>query len=696
MKKFCTVLITVSLIILACAKKEESIAGEQGGKMVIGTADLPAVISPLAPSMFGSNEVLDLLFMHLHRIDPETGKMRPELASSWEFSEDLTSITYYLRDDVMWEDGTAVTAEDIYYTYEKMKDPKTNYPNVARLRFIKGVQVVGTYAIKFTFDKVYADILTDSDIMAVPKHIYEKKGMKFGQEPVGNGPYKIKEWIPGSGLVLTANDKYYRGKPPLDEIYVKYYTDMDNMIEDFANGDLDIVLNITPTGAKGLEKNKNIAIDSRPGNTYTYIGWNIKHPYLKDKEIRKALTMAINTKKILNDVFTEMGTISLGPLPPSSWGYNEDITPVKHNLAEARKILQKKGFEDRNRNKIFDKDRKDFTLNLITNVENPDRVKILKLVAEDLKSLGIRVNVKALDTKSFIEAIVKRDFDGFIMGWSVDEKIDPTAYWYSDPAKGIFNFVSYKNSVVDSLIDVGVAMLNRKKAKEVWNEFQKVIYEDLPYTFLIVANDISVSYKRIKGFDKGIALASAYTYWIPEAERRVAVASLPPPVEEDTATTTTTTTTTGEKPEEGVKPKKEEVTEKPPPVVVNPEKLLEATVKKETTAVATTTPDTTEEAAITPPTPPKPSVITRAAPIKQVAPKYPESARTVGATGKVTVRVVVGTDGKVKAVKILSSFGNPACEAAAVEAAKKWEFKPATKDGVPFEQKVTIPFSFRP
>ncbi|MGB3341504.1 MAG: TonB family protein [bacterium] len=692
MRKFVCLFILIVLAISVCTKKEEKLTGEQGGKLVIGTTDLPAVISPLAPSTFGSNDILDLLFMHLHRIDAKTGKMKPELAASWEFSEDLTSITYYLRTDVTWWDGEPVTAEDVYFTYERMRDPKTNYPNIAGLRFIEKAEIIGPYAIKFTFNKIYADLLTDSDIIAVPKHIYEKEGVGFGYKTiVGNGPYKIAEWVPGSGLVLTYNDTYFRGRPPLDEIYIKYYADINMMLDDFAVGDLDLVFNITPVRAKELAANQNIEVDTKPGNTFTYIGWNFDNLHLKNKEIRKALTMAVNTERILNEVFAGMGTISLGPLPPSSWGYNEDIEPIKHNLLEARKMLEKLGFEDRNRNKIYDMDRKDFTLNIITNVENAERVKILELVAEDLRALGVRVNARNLDTRSFIEAVVTGDFDGFIMGWSVGDKIDPTVYWYSDPVKGRFNFVNYKNILVDSLIDIGVAMLNRKKAEEIWHEFQKIVYEDVPYTFLIVANDISASYKRVKGADQGFVLANAYTYWIPEAERRIAVATLPPSVEEEVTMPTEAETLT-EKPE--IKPE-EEV--KKPPEIVAPEKLLEAAAKKETTAVVIAPPDSgTATPFITPPEPPKPSVVTRATPVKQVQPRYPDAAKAVGAVGRIVVRVVVGIDGKVKSATVLSSFGNPACEAEALAAAKKWEFKPATNDGVPFEQKISIPFSFKP
>ena len=131
--------------------------------------------------------------------------------------------------------------------------------------------------------------------------------------------------------------------------------------------------------------------------------------------------------------------------------------------------------------------------------------------------------------------------------------------------------------------------------------------------------------------------------------------------------------------------------EERPPEVVEPERILEAAAMEETTTVAAA-----PETLSVPTPPPKPLVITSAKPIKQVKPKYPESARTLGATGRVVIRVLVGTDGKVKKTTVLSSFGNPACEEAALATAQQWEFTPATKDDVPFEQNVSIPFDFRP
>lgn len=687
MKKCCAVVLLIFFIFPMCSKKEDNLVGDQGGTMVIGTTDLPTIISPLSPSMFGSNDILDLLFMHMHRVDAATGKMKPELASSWEFSEDLTSVTYYLRKNVTWWDGQPVTAKDVYYTYRVMRDPDTQYPNVARLRFIKDVEIVGTYAVKFSFDRVYADLLTDSDIMVIPKHLHEQAGESFGTEVImGNGPYQVVEWVPGETIILLANEAYYRGKPPLDEIIIQHYDNIDGMVSDFMRGDLDVVLNITPEQAGTVQANENIAVDAHPGNTYTYIGWNLEHTFLNDRDIRRAVSMAINTEKILNDIFSGMGTVSLGPLPPSSWGYDGSISQLTYDVSEAQRILLEKGFLDKNRNAVIEKDGEEFVLTILTNRENPERVRILEFVADDLRRIGVRVNARYLSTEVFIRSVLNKEFDGFVMGWSVDEKIDPAIYWSSEASKGIFNFVSYSNGKVDSLMDVGVTMVNRKKAKEIWSEFQKTVYNDQPYTFLIVADDISAYYKRVKGIQRSLTLTSAYTYYIPEAERRVAVAALSTPSIIDTISS--------ERPSAERLTAAAESLEEKPPQVVAPEKLLEAAARKETTTVAQDTAAT--EPSIIPAPPPKPSVITRASAVKQIAPKYPEAARTIGAAGRVVVRVVVGTDGKVRTASIAESFGNAACEVAALTAVQQWEFNPATKDGVPFEQQLAIPFDFKP
>lgn len=681
MREFRSALMIVIIALAFCTRKEEKIAGEPGGRLVIGTLEMPERLSPLEPSVFSSNDLLELMFLRLHAFDPATGKMIPMLAESWEFSEDLRSLTYYLRKGITWWDGTAVTAHDVLYTYQQMKDPAMGYPNVNALRFIKDVRLINDHAVKFTFDKVYADILTDSDIMPVPRHIHEQVGMDFGRYPVGNGPYRIKEWIAGTGIVLEANDEYFRGRPSLDELIVRYYANAPQMFEDFRTGGLDLIFNIAPAAAQEIRRDEDVTIHSRPGNTYLYVAWNHEHPFLKEPEVRRALAMAVDRKRLVNEIYGGRAELSRGPLPPSSWGYDEAIEMIDHNVDRARAVLEAQGFVDFNRNRIIDKDRKDFTLRMITNAENPDRVAILSYVAEDLQQIGIRVVPQVLAANDFVAALVAGQFDAFIMGWRVADKIDPSVIWHST---GRYNLVSYASATVDSLIDTGIAMLDRNSAKEVWHDFQKVVYEDQPYLFLVVSDDISASRDFVRGVGPGSGLANAHTYWIPASERRataVALAREPEPSAEIPA----------REPAPGSIPESTAMIEIQPTLVIAPERMLELAARSETTVI-----DTGFMASEPLPPPPKPSVIKRAEPLKRIEPKYPAAALEFGAAGTIVVRVLVGVDGLVKETAIVSSFGNPACEEAALAAARQWEFTAATKDGVPFEQRVSIPFTFTP
>ncbi|HID32623.1 MAG TPA: TonB family protein, partial [bacterium (Candidatus Stahlbacteria)] len=384
--------------------------------------------------------------------------------------------------------------------------------------------------------------------------------------------------------------------------------------------------------------------------------------------------------RLLKDIYLDEGELSTGPLPPSSWGFNKDLKPIPYNPTKATEILAKAGWKDLDYDRILERGRvrNEFQLTIIANRENPDRVQILNQVAEDLKRIGIRVNKEVVDIGTFIRRVIARDFDGMIMGWTVGDKIDPTIYWHSDPERGRYNFVGYKNNRIDSLIEAGLLSINIKKAIKIWNQFQQIIYDDQPYTFLVVPNEISAYHSRIQGVDAeiGADVPLAYTYWFEKKDQRI-VKLEEEKVEERPG-----------KPVEAVK--KPTPTPPKPPETVTPEKILEEAAKRETAA---TKPAKVETVASEPF---KPSKITRPKIINFVPAKYPPSLIDLGIEGTVVVKVLVGTDGRVKETIIQTSFGDVLCEREALAAARKATFKPATKDGVPYEAWVSLPFKFRP
>jgi peptide/nickel transport system substrate-binding protein len=691
MRRFTIVLLLVLMVALACQKGDREVfSGERGGELVVGSTSEPTTLNPLYPPLGKSIGVENLIFLSLYGRNSE-GKIVPELAYSWEYSEDFKAITFYLRKDVTWSDGEPFTAEDVAFTFDLIKDPKVGSSLAASVRFIDSVKVLNPYKVRFFFSRVYADELLDAGMMPLPKHVLAEAGdirnASFNTAPIGNGPYVLEKWERGRSIELSANEMFYRGTPALEKVHFWFAPGEEALVTEMLEGKVDIVTEVSPSLYERIKENNDINLIIKPGDTYTYIGWNLSKPLFRNLNMRLALTSAIDRGKLVQDVFLNLADIAKGPIPPTSWAYDEELGTYEYDPGKAKRLLEEMGWVlPRNRN-VRRKDNEQLHFTLITNKENPIRIAIANFVAANLAEAGVQVTTEFLDTPTFIARLIAGDFDAFILGWSIKERIDPTMVWNSDPEKGKFNLVAYKNPKVDSMIDLGLLKLDRRETKKIWAEFQRIIAEDIPNTFLFYPKDISAANRRVKGIkenDARFILANLDYYWIPgDLRTSIDVAALGESVEIK---------------EEEVEEEKKEP-EKP---IVNPEELLEKKAVEEVVKETTPTPGGVEP---TPGEKETTGVVTEAEPEipptlpkikKLVVPAYPEAAKLVGAEGTVFVQVVIGADGIVKGASVVKSFGNPSCDAAALSAARATEWIPGTKNGKPAEMTQTYPIRFPP
>ncbi len=318
-------LCVILIVILSCAKVEKfTYKGEKGGTLIIASLEEPSNLNPLYPPITGYSPITFLLFSQLHKID-KNGKVMPCIASSWEFSEDLTKITYYIDKNSKWSDGTPITQKDIITTFESMKDPKNNYPLIGRLKYIRNVKPVGNNGVQFEFTITYADEILNSNIFPLPSKLIENQmgNQKFKEMPeITSGPFKLAEWKKGEFIELLANENYIYGRPPLDRIVFWFPQSIEELIDEMKNGNIDIVLNFPPDKVKDVNlPNYKTVIET--GNSYTFLGWNLNQ--FKNKRLRKALTMAIDRKKIIDEVLKGSGEISYGPIPQNHWAFDEAV-----------------------------------------------------------------------------------------------------------------------------------------------------------------------------------------------------------------------------------------------------------------------------------------------------------------------------------------------------------------------------------
>jgi peptide/nickel transport system substrate-binding protein len=702
--RFFLVMAAVLLIVMAgCSKREKYPLGEAGGTLTIGSLNEPLSLNPLLLSFTAPSDIQEKLFLSLHRFD-KSMNIVPELAESWKFSEDFREVTYHLRQDVKWSDGQQVTAEDVKYTFDLMTDPKVNYSRAGYLQFVEKVEVIGTYTVRFKFNRLYSDELFDTGIIVLPKHSLETQASlasgEFDANPVTDGPYKVEQWIRGDRLVLAANPEFYKGKPALEQIVIRFFGDEAALAAALQNGEVDMTEDLSPQTILKLQGDPNLVTIDYPGRSYTYLGWNLKSPMFASAEMRKAFAMAIDPSEMIQNVLLGKGQAASGPILPSSWAYDENLKPMPYDPEMVKTALSDLGWKTMNRDGFLAKNpRQVLQINLLLAQGQPVLEASAAIIQKQLKAVGVKVNIQSADARTFIQKIRTGAYDVMMFSWKNDQKVDPTAVWHTRiESKGKFNLLDYSNPQVDSLIEQGLGTLSRRKAKDIWVRFQQVVFQEQPTTYLFVPNAVAMVYKGVKGAESDARgpLASLDEWWIPSAERRGAqIASVTPPAPETPSSVaapapeTKTPAPVNNKPVPATaKPAAETpkpVASKPTPKAVNPQDIL---VAETPTPAPTPTPAVAapEPVAEIPPTDPEPTNIGKA--------EYPDLARKAGITGRVFVKVMVGPDGKVKSAEVLRGIGG-GCDEAALEASKKSNFKPGTVNGQPAERPFTIPYSFR-
>ena len=499
-----------------------------GDTLVVGAISDADSLNPLTSNSRNAADIEELLFLGLTRTNPDFSP-GPSLAKSWEFSEDHLALTFDLRDDVYWHDGVKTTAHDVKFTYELQKNPVIAWSAIKWKDYIEAVEVIDDYTVKFIFSRLYPYQLMDATVgPVVPKHLLEKvpteemQSADFNRHPVGNGPYRLKEWKAQQYVVLEANDKFYRSRPPLDKIIFKVVPDQENLVLQLKSGQVDFLESIPPRFYRDLVKQENLVSHVYPSRSYTYLGWNMKNPLFHSRKVRQALTMAINREEIIDALLFDFGEVCHGPISPIIWAHNPDVRKFPYELARSRKMLAEEGWEDRDGDGWLDKNGKSFEFELKTNKGNQIREDITVIVQDQLQKIGIRVQPNILEWTVLLEDLKKRNFEATVMGWSVGLKMDMTTIWHSTSINDKFNFVSFSNLDFDRLNDRAKFEMDQEQAKAMWYRAQDFIAEEQPYTFLYIPKQLNFVRKRFQNVQQE-TVGWAYNlsqWWVPKAEQK--------------------------------------------------------------------------------------------------------------------------------------------------------------------------------
>jgi peptide/nickel transport system substrate-binding protein len=487
--------------------KRDSYEPAYGDTLIVGSIGEPSILIPMLAGDSASHDVAGLLYNGLVKYDTDLSVIG-DLAESWEISPDGLVITFHLKKDVQWTDGVPFTADDVMFGYKTIIDEKTPTAYQEDFLQVKKAEVLDTYTFRVTYEKPFAPALTSwGNLVVVPKHLLEGKDITktdFARNPVGLGMYKLKKWIPGQEVILSSNRDYFEGRPYIDGYVYRVIPDPATMFLELQAGGIDM-MGLTPIQYKKQTDNEffrnNFQKFRYPVFSYSYLGFNLRHPWFQDKRVRQAIAHAIDKSEIIDVVLFGLGSPSTGPYVPNTWPYNPHVKKYEFNPEKAKQLLKEAGWDDTDGDGILDKKGTDFEFTIRTNMGNKLREKTATIIQWRLRNIGIKVNIEVIEWSAFInEFIDKRRFEVVILGWGIG--IDPDQYdiWHSSKTREKeFNFVSYSNPEVDELLEKGRRTFNIEERKKAYFRIQEILADELPYIFLYVPDATPIVHARFKG-----------------------------------------------------------------------------------------------------------------------------------------------------------------------------------------------------
>lgn len=505
---------------------------QSGGTLIDAMIGEPSGLISMIAGESAAAAISSNIFNKLLKYDKNL-ELEGELAESWQISPDQKTITFILKPNLKWADGKPLTSADVLWTWKAVIDEKTGSPYASDYQLVKKAETPDALTFSITYEQAYAPALDSwAGLQILPKHLLAGQDLHttaFARNPIGSSYYKLDSWNHGENIKLSRNTTSVLGQAKIDNLVSRIIPDSSAQFLELMAGNIDS-MGLDPIKFARIiparpELQQTLALYKELGNSYTYMGFNLKHKPFDDVRVRKAINYAIDKQEIIDGVYLGLGINIASPYKPGTRWSNPELKPYPYDPEKAKQLLKEAGFVDADGDGIVEKDGKPFSFEILTN-QNKEREKSAVLIQRRLKGIGIDAKIRAIEWASFISRFIKTgDFDVVVLGWGLG--LDPDQYniWHSSQqAPGQFNFVGYNNPVVDKLLEQGRLELNPDKRQKIYHEFARVLLEDSPIVYLSAGYGLTAIHKRVKGIDSPAPPAgvgwNSYDWYIPEALRR--------------------------------------------------------------------------------------------------------------------------------------------------------------------------------
>jgi peptide/nickel transport system substrate-binding protein len=454
----------------------------------------PTTLDPRQGADESSQRISQLIFNSLMEWGDDL-RVHPALAERLEHPDPLTYVAH-LRRGVRFHDGHELTARDVVYTFAAFVDPAFVSPLKGAYKLLRGVTAVDDYTVRFTLAEPFAAFPIQ---LVLPPIVPDGSGDRMRRAPVGTGPYRFVRYDNDDKVVLTPFEGFWKGAPGNAGLIVKVIPDDTMRGLDLRKGATDLVINdLPPDIVHQLTLDGSFRVVPSPGLDFSYLGFNMRDPILADRRVRHAIGYAIDRSAIIKYMRRDLARPAAGLLPDQAWAFEPDVHRFTYDPALAMRLLDEAGHRDP------DGDGPEPRLRLSLKISANEETRLQStVVQEDLRRVGIELDLRSYEFATFFADVLKGNFQLFSLQWTGGGLVDADILrrvFHSDqiPPLG-FNRGYYHNPDVDRWLDIATQSTDDDERARGYREAQKLIAEDAPYIPIWNRTNVIVAQQSLDG-----------------------------------------------------------------------------------------------------------------------------------------------------------------------------------------------------
>lgn len=495
--------------------------GTDGGTMIVSTGGEPDTPIPMLTTSVTGIQVGSAIFERLADIGADLNTagdagFHPVLADKWTWAPDSLSIAFHINPKARWQDGAPVTARDVRFTFDAYHDPATGSTVTPLIANIDSVTVRDSLTAVFWYHQRYREQFFDAayQMFILPEHLLsgvkhaDIRSSEFARHPVGSGPFRFVRWVPGSLFEIAADTAHYSGRPHLDRIIWSFSPDYTASVTKLFAGEADFIEYLRPEGVAELSKHPDLELFRFPSLNEGYLVFNLRdpkhpsrpHPIFGDRTVRRALSMAVDRKRLVASVFDSLAVLSIGPEPRNLATADSTLAMIPFNVARAKQLLDSLGWRDHDGDGVRDKNGVPLRFTLMAPTSSAVRVRISVLLQQMFAQVGAKVDLQQTEMNFFLDRQHDGQFDAMVNSLFLDpspSSIRQTWGMKNARTPNDDNIGSYMSPVFDALVDSAVLATDPTRSETFYHRAYQTIIDDAPAIWLYEVPGMGAINKRI-------------------------------------------------------------------------------------------------------------------------------------------------------------------------------------------------------